>query len=188
MPEKAEGNYIDEDDVTNWPDGSSTADRQKIIDGVEQLVEHITKDYFYAKSFNMKYNGNDRGRLYPIIKQRMISVTEVYISGTLLPSAEWDFDEDSIFFVNSGKFTRGRNNINIIGTLGWTDCPLYIKKACIILCEVENDETLHETYVFKSERLGEYSYTRGDTNYTGIPKVDEYLDRYINRRPLLATY
>lgn len=187
MPEKAEGNYIDEDDVTNWPDSSSTADRQEVIDGVEQLVEHITKDYFYAKSFNMKYNGNDKDRLFPILEQIILSVSEIYIDGVELASGEWDFDEDSVYTTGQ-KFTKGHNNINIIGTLGWTDCPLYIKKACIILCEVENDDTLHETYVFKSERLGEYSYTRGDTNYTGIPKVDEYLDRYINRRPTLATY
>ena len=198
-------NYISVSDIENWPDGMSEEDKQKTIDGVEQLIEHITKDYFYAKCFSLKFNGNNKDRLYLPIKQKILSVTTVYIDETLLPSTEWDYDENSIFASissteidpielaeNDKLFPRGHNNINIIGTLGWSECPYHIKRACAILIEAENDSELYEKYNFKSERLGEYSYTKGDAfdkkNLTGIPEVDRYLSEYVNRRPIIATY
>ena len=202
MSEKAEGNYIKEDDVDNFADESSLADRQAIIDGVEQLVEQITKDYFYAKAFDMKFNGNGRDRYYLSIEQEILTVTNVYVNDVELASTEWDYDEDSVFgSINATEidpmellerinlFPRGHNNIRIVGTIGWLVCPHLIKQACIILARAENDDTLYEKAHFKSERLGEYSYSQDtDKNYTGIPEVDSKLDRYINRRPTLATY
>ena len=197
----AEGNYIVESDIDNWPDGMEESAKQEIIDGVEQLVEHITKDYFYAKAFDFKYNGNKKNRLYLPIKQKILSVTAVYINEIELTSTEWDYDENSVFasitsteidpieLAESDKlFPRGHNNINIVGTLGWLACPYLIKQACIVLARVENDDTLYDTYYFQSERLGEYSYTQAGKSNTGIPEVDRKLDRYINRRPIITTY
>jgi hypothetical protein len=194
-------NYISISDVDNWADGMSDDDKQEVIDGVEQTVERITKDYFYAKSFDMKFNGNDRNRLYLPIKQKILSVTAVYIDEIELQSTEWDYDENSIFASissieidpielaeNEKLFPRGHNNINIVGTLGWSACPFHIKKACIMLVKFDNDDTLYEAYRFQSERLGEYSYTRNGKSYTGMAEVDEYLNRFINRRPILTTY
>ena len=197
----AEGNYIVDDDIDNFPDDITKEERQAIIDGVEHLVERITKDYFYAKAFDTKLNGNGKKRIYLSIEQEILSVTGVYVNEVELADTEWDYDEDSVFAsINPTEidplaiaerinlFPRGHNNIRIVGTLGWTACPYLIKKACIILARAENDETLYEKAHFKSERLGEYSYTRDGKNYTGISEVDSILDRYINRRPTLATY
>lgn len=194
-------NYISISDIDNWPDGMSESGKQEVIDGVEQVVERITKDYFYAKSFNMKLNGNHRNRLYLPIRQKILSVTSVLINEIELQSTEWDYDENSIFASlssteidpielaeNDKLFPRGHNNINIIGTLGRSACPYQIKKACIMLVKFDNDDTLYEAYRFKSERLGEYSYTRDGKSYTGIAEVDEYLNRFMNRRPNIATY
>lgn len=194
-------NYISISDIDNWPDGMTESEKQEVIDGVEQTVERITKDYFYAKSFDMKFNGNGRNRLYLPIKQKILSVTAVYIDEIELQSTEWDYDENSIFASissteidpieladNEKLFPRGHNNINIVGTLGWSACPFYVKKACIMLVKFDNDDTLYETYRFQSERLGEYSYTNNGKCYTGIVEVDEYLNRYVNRRPNIATY
>ncbi len=36
MSEEAEGKYIHEDDVDNWPVSSTVAERQEIIDEVDQ--------------------------------------------------------------------------------------------------------------------------------------------------------
>ena len=195
-------NYISISDIDNWPEGITEEEKQEVLDGVEQLVERITKDYFYAKSFNFKYNGNNRDRLYFPIRQKVLSVTAVYIDEIELPSTEWNYDENSIFASISSTeidpielaeytklFPRGHNNINIVGTLGWSVCPYIIKQACIILAKAENDSDLYDDYNFKSERLGEYSYSRGDEGIlTGIPEVDRYLSKYINRRPIIATY
>jgi len=197
----ATGNYIVDDDIDNFPDDVTKAERQAIIDGVEQLVERITKDYFYEKAFDIKLNGNGKKRIYLSIRQKILSVTAVYVNDVLLADTEWDYDEDSVFaspdalFIDPTEleerqklFSRGHNNIRVVGTLGWTACPLQIKQACIILVRAENDDELYETYHFKSERLGEYSYSRDGKNYTGIPEVDSKIDRYMNRRPTLATY
>ena len=194
-------NYISISDIDNWPDGMSDSEKQEVIDGIEQSVERITKDYFYAKAFDTKLNGNGKNRIYLSVEQEILSVTKVYINEVELTDTEWDYDEDSVFgSINPTEidplamaerinlFPRGHNNIRIVGTLGWAACPYLIKKACIILVRAENDDTLYDRADFKSERLGEYSYTRGDKNYTGIPEADGYLDRYINRRPTLATY
>jgi len=194
-------NYISISDIDNWPDGMSESEKQEVIDGVEQVVERITKDYFYAKSFDMKLNGNNKNRLYIPVRQKILSVTNVYIDEIELPSTEWDYDENSVFASissaeidpielaeNDKLFPKGHNNINIVGTLGWSSCPYQIKKACIMLVKFDNDNTLYEAYRFKSEHLGEYSYTRDGKSYTGIAEVDEYLNRYMNRRPNIATY
>ena len=194
-------NYIQISDVDNWPDGMSDPDKQEVIDGVEQAVERITKDYFYEKAFDTKLNGNDKGRIFLSIRQIILSVTAVYVNDEALADTEWDYDEDSVFasldateidpivlLERRRLFPRGHNNIRIVGTLGWSACPYSVKQACIILAKAENDDDLYQTYHFKSEKLGEYSYSRDGKNYTGIPEADTKLDKYINRRPILATY
>jgi len=197
----ATGNYIVDDDIDNFPDDITKEERQVIIDDVEHLVERITRDYFYEKAFDVRLNGNDKGRIFFSIRPKILSVTAVYVNGELLADTEWDYDEDSVFVSLDATeidpivllerrrlFPRGHNNIRIVGTLGWLTCPYLVKQACIILARAQNDSDLYETYNFKSEKLGEYSYTRDGKNYTGIPEVDTKLDRYINRRPILATY
>lgn len=44
--------------------GSSETERQEIIDRVEQLIEKITRDYFYAKTFEIYQNGNGKDKLF----------------------------------------------------------------------------------------------------------------------------
>ncbi len=44
--------------------GSSTAERQEVIDRVEQLIEKITRDYFYIKTFEIYRDGNGKDKLF----------------------------------------------------------------------------------------------------------------------------
>jgi len=79
--EKAKGNYItDEDEVNNWADGLTVAERQAVIDEVEAQVERITKDYFYPKTFHEFLDGNGRDRLFLPIRQKILSINYVAIS------------------------------------------------------------------------------------------------------------
>lgn len=80
MPEKAEGNYIIEDDIDNFPAGSDVADRQEIINEVETRVERITKDYFYPKTFREFLDGNGKDRLFLSIRQKILSINCMAIS------------------------------------------------------------------------------------------------------------
>ncbi|MBA7516386.1 hypothetical protein ES705_08434 [subsurface metagenome] len=79
--EKAKGNYItDEDEVNNWADGLTVAERQAVIDEVEAQVERITKDYFYLKTFHEFLDGNGRDRLFLPIRQKILSINYMAIS------------------------------------------------------------------------------------------------------------
>ncbi|MBA7657490.1 hypothetical protein ES703_65428 [subsurface metagenome] len=79
--EKAKGNYItDEDEVNNWADGLTVAERQAVIDEVEAGVERITKDYFYPKTFHEFLDGNGRDRLFLPIRQKILSINYMAIS------------------------------------------------------------------------------------------------------------
>jgi len=44
--------------------GSSTAERQEVIDRAEQLIENITKDFFHSKTFAIYRDGNGKDKLF----------------------------------------------------------------------------------------------------------------------------
>lgn len=182
-------------------EGESLTDRQAVIDRVEALVEKITHDYFYAKAFDIFRNGNGRNRLYLELKPRVLTVTAIKVREVEIPSTEWIFDESFVFISptpsypaellrrEENLFPKGFQNIEIIGTMGYTNCPDAVKKACIILARNENDSTLYEKYEFNKESMGRvYSYDRGEEEYlSGIIEADRYLRRYVNRRPVMAS-
>lgn len=67
------------------------------------------------------------------------------------------------------------------------DPPRAIKKACIILCRYDNDNTLYTKYAFDSEHLGDWSYGRGGKKHlTGVVEADEKLLPFIKRKPLIG--
>jgi len=101
--------------------------------------------------------------------------------GTLMEPAE--------FFIDN-YFPKGVRNVEVKGTIGHYTCPQAIKDACVILARHENDSTLYTSYSeFKSEKLGDYSYTRDDSQkyMTGVTEADLKIKPYINHRLVLAT-
>jgi len=192
--------------------GSSESDRQEVIDRVEQLIERITKDYFYTKDFTIYRNGNDNDQLFLGLVPDILSVTEIKISGVALTTSWYTNDVNSVYLdpeaetLSAGDmaelhlrlkykrrlFPEGINNIKITGTYGWESCPVAIKKAAIILCQYENDNTLYSAYSgsLKSEKLGDYSYTLSDRvsarESTGVNEADNLIRNYIRRKPMLS--
>ena len=192
-------------------EGSSTVDRQEIITRAENLIENITRDYFYAKAFAVYRDGNDKDRLFLGFVPDILTVTEILISGVELTSSWWTNDVNSVYLdpeavtteesdmaelhlrlkYRRRLFPKGMGNIKITGTYGWSSCPAAIKRAAIILCEAENDSTLYPSYSgqLKSENLGDYSYTLAEVNSkttTGIDKVDKLIANYIRKKPVLG--
>lgn len=190
--------------------GSSTVERQEVIDRAEQLIERTTKDYFYAKAFAMYFDGNANDKLFLMLRPDILTVTEILISGVALDTSWWTYNTDSVYLDPEAAtgdelpelllrlkykrriFPRGMGNIKITGTYGWTACPVTIKRAAIILCRYENDDTLYDTHDsnLKSEKLGDYSYTLSDTasakDSTGIDEVDKLLKNYIRKKPIIG--
>ncbi len=190
--------------------GSSESDRQEVIDRAEQLIERITRDYFYAKDFAVYRNGNDNDQLFLGLVPDIISVTEVLISGVALTTSWYTNDVNSVYLdpeaetLSAGDmaelhlrlkykrrlFPEGMGNIKITGTMGHINTPVAIKKAAIILCRAENSETLYTRYDdFQQEKLGDYSYNRGSKRYlTGIMEADQLIRNYIRRKPMLSAF
>jgi len=203
----AAGNYIVEADVDNWPTPAVTADRQETIDRAEQLIESLTHDYFYAEDFVIYRDGNGADNLVLNLYPNILSVTEILVYGIALATSWYTFDIDSVYLdpesatggiddpelllrmkYKHGLFSKGRNNIKITGTYGWDACPVSIKRAAVILCRYENDETLYTMYEdVVSDKLADATYNREFKKFlTGIHEADRLIRNYIRRKPMLA--
>lgn len=185
-------------------EGSSEADRQTIIDRVEDLIEQITKDFFYAKSFVIYLDGNDNDRLFLGLLPDVLTVTEILVFGVELSSSWWTYNNRSIYLdpeAVSGDpelrlrlkyeqrlFPKGMGNIKVTGTHGWAVCPAAIKQAAIILCRAENDETLYTKYDdLVTDKMGDASYGRGSKIFlTGIHEADKLLRNHIRKKPMMS--
>lgn len=201
------GNYINPDDIDNWPTGTTDAEKAAIIEKMEKRVEKITDTHFYPKNFDLRQNGNNANRLFLHLEAPILSVTEVRVCDVLMDPMWYAYDDYSIYYdcessgagpldpeakylldtiEQVGLFPRGFNNIRVIGTYGEA-VPEWIKQVIIILVKDHNDPTLY-THYMKSEKIGDYSYTKDDglTYYTGVKEADEWLDLYINRDPDLG--
>ncbi len=204
---------ISTDELTDELAGATvtitSGERQETIERIENLIEQITKDRFYAKAFVIYKNGNDNDQLFLGLIPDILTVTEILISGVELTSSWWTYNANSVYLdpeavtVEAGDraelhlrlkykrklFPKGIGNIKITGTMGWSSCPLQIKKAAVMLCQAENDITLYPGYgSFKSEKLGDYSYTRGEQTkvLSGIDRIDKLLYNFIRRKPMMG--
>ncbi len=188
-------------------DGSSTTERQETIDAAETLIEQTTHDYFYSKAFVEYFNGNGKNRLSLGLIPTILTVTEILLSGVELISS-WYTNNDNAVYLDpettggadtaesyyrssrkKGMFPRGNGNIKITGTFGWSSCPIAIKKAAIVLCRFENDNTLYTSYDdLSSEKIGEQQWVRGVAKkyLTGIQEADRLIHKYIRNKPVFG--
>ena len=186
--------------------GSSEADRQAIINQVEQLIESLTHDYFYSKAFVIYRNGNGQDHLLLNLQPHILTVTEILVLGVALETSWYTNDANAVYLdpesatggvddpelmlrmkYKKGLFSRGTNNIKITGMYGWSTCPAAIKSAAIILCRYENDETLYTMYDdVVSDKLADATYSRGNKKFlTGIHEADKLIRNYIRKKPML---
>lgn len=274
----ADGNYIKSTDVDNWADAGITvdADKQAVIDRIEEQVERLTGDYFYPKDFDIYLDGNGKSRLFLGFKPDILSVSSIKVSGITLGASWYTHDEESVYLESESLssdslleiettvlFPRGRGNIHIVGTKGWpdgkldiddidgifqvgetisapappdgsgatatvkevyptylkiinrsatnfvdneqitggtsgatadvdnvagavNDPPRAIKKACIILCRYDNDNTLYKKYYKGTEKLGDFSYSTTEKPLAGVREADVLIGPYVRKKPLIG--
>lgn len=185
--------------------GSSESERQAVIDRVEQLIERVTRDYFYSKSFEIYRDGNGKDHLSLGLTPSLLAVTEIKVFGIELDTSWWTYDDHAVYLDSevvqgddlpevlyrlshkNSIFPKGTKNIKITGTYGWSSTPEAIKQATIILCRYENDETLYTKYDdLVSDKLGDSQYNRsGDQKFlTGIHEADRRIREYIRKKPI----
>ena len=188
-------------------DGSSTAERQAVINRAEQLIEKLTKDYFYSKAFVVYRDGNGCDWLPLGLQPDILTVTEITVYGIVLETTWYTNDVNDVYLDpesatggiddaelllrmghKQGLFSKGLSNIKITGTYGWTTCPPAISQAAVILCRYENDETLYTKYEdVESDKLDDASYSRGSKRFmTGIHEADNLIRNYKRLKPILG--
>ena len=188
-------------------DGSSTAERQAVIDRAEQLIERLTKDFFYSKAFVIYRDGNGCDWLPLGLQPDILTVTEITVYGIELEDSWYTNDVNDVYLDlesatggiddpelllrtkhKQGLFSSGQANIKITGTYGWTTCPAAIKQAAVILCRYENDETLYTMYEdVVSDKLDDASYSRGTKRFmTGVHEADNLIRNYKRLKPILG--
>jgi len=210
-----EGCYLNELDIDNWPAGITDAQKQAVIDKVEQLIDKVTETTWCEAAFDIELNGNGKNRLFIPTKTDIISVTHVYIDCIELDSSWYTHDKNSIYLdscaegegglspelyyklaeaIEKGIFVRGYNNIHVVGTEGETtdpdDIPEAIKQAAVILAKWENEPASEAAAgLMKSEKIGDYSYTTlavaEEDVLTGVNKADMLLRHYVKRKAIL---
>lgn len=129
-----DGNYIKCTDVDNWADAGITtdADKQAVIDRIEEQVERLTKDCFYPKAFDVRIDGNGANRIFPSFHQDLILVSNVYVNDIEIGSTEWEYDKHSVYssilaqeyqylIESSRLFPTGEGNVRIKGAVGWPE-------------------------------------------------------------------
>lgn len=93
----ATGCFLVEADITNWPVGYTEAQKQAIIDKVEQIIDKVTGTHWCATAFDIKLNGNNKNRLFIPLETDILSVTQILIDCVDLDSSWWTYDINSVF-------------------------------------------------------------------------------------------
>ena len=72
--------YIKIADIDNFSTGATIAEKQEVIDRVEEIIEETTNDVFYPKTFHIFLDGNGKNRIFPFLKSDILSVNKLVIS------------------------------------------------------------------------------------------------------------
>lgn len=198
------GNYITAADIDNWPGAYGDAEKADALARMEELVEKVTGDLFYSADFDVFVDGNGKDRLNVGLKPSILTVTSIEIAAIVLSSDYWNYDKTFVYrdpeavtsevelrwllkqYKTEGLFPAGINNIEIIGTYGWTTTPQNIKEAMIVLCRDDNDGTLYTHYMEGEESFGGYTYNRKGKLWTGVKEADDLLGKFIKRVPMMS--
>ncbi len=119
------GHYITDTEVSNFASGATDAQKQAVIDFVEERIQKLTKDFFYPKVFGINVDGNGENLLNLNLIPNILSVSSIEVSGSELSSSYYTHDKHSVFLdynrTSGGLFTTGYRNIHVAGTYGWAE-------------------------------------------------------------------
>jgi len=91
------GNYVSDTDIDNWPDGYTDVQKLDVIQRVEAMIESLTRDYFYARSFSITLDGNGKNQLFLGLTPDILSVSEVKLCEVALGTSLFSYDKNSVF-------------------------------------------------------------------------------------------
>ncbi len=188
------------------------AEIQAALDEAEAMIEYLLGDWFYPKSVTQLIDGNGEYELYffPLIPARCISLTsvlEVDVDGSTVLTTytededfklythyirmfhlSGDIDSPRVQIFRGGRWPRGEQNIQVIGSFGWADAPPMIIKATkyLALESLLPGSTNTARQDVSQASWPDFTITfRGDTGQggaftTGYPEIDRWLQPYLN--------
>lgn len=192
------GNYIEHTDIGFWPAGYSTADKDAVINRVEEQIDLICHDVFYEHSATVTLDGNGQQRLPHEQDKKLTGVSSLTVDSSAISADSYSFNEVEIYYEDDAEsvwnvedtapvFRRGIQNVVIAGDWGWETTPYSITRVAILMVQMELALIGEASPVpggsagFKSERLGDYSYTLADGQQpiTGHAEIDRLIRPYI---------
>ena len=90
------GCYLVEADISNWPAGYTDAQKQAVIDKVEQIIDAVTGTHWCSTAFDIKLNGNNKNRLFVPLHTDILTVTSILVDCVELDSSWWTYDKNSV--------------------------------------------------------------------------------------------
>ena len=199
VPDAVDGNYITSTDLDNYGvDTDDVTDDQLalIVADVEAAIDRHTGDQFYLTSGATKYfDGSSKDKLFfmPITPLRLRAVTTVdfwdmvtsasTLSLVVLEDYRLADSHEYIRRTDGGIWTRGSQNIRIVGDWGWTACPDPIRwcAALMVAQRVDPDfKGLHVDATLKWPHLsiGRDVSAKRISPITGYPVIDQILWSY----------
>ena len=144
-----------------------------LITAVQSEAQHICNRYFEETDYTEKYDGNLQDELllknYPVISVTSVTIIDTddsIISSLDMDSIATDQIQGSIYY--KGSFPKGRMNISVVYSAGYSDDPSSgefavpndLKTALMDMVEESKVLTITDPNL-KKEKLGDYSYERG---------------------------
>ena len=160
---------------------------ERAIEECEALFEKLTGRKFYRRTLTIKVDGTGSNLLYLQEYAPIVSITSLKINGDTIPSDFYGVYEDhiklktgmkSIYWGRTGymKFPVGVQNVEIIGEFGYEETDevfKLVKRAIREMVKMSLKGQLFASY--KSEKIGDYAYDRGDKQVVISDEVDKII-------------
>jgi hypothetical protein len=154
---------------------------ERWINAASQQIEDFTQRKLINQS-HTEYQSGTRGSELVLEQWPAQKPSALYIDSdwsfaaeSLVDANDYEVVDGSILILKSGNFPKGRRNVKIEYTAGYTDLPSSIEYACLLLVQFYRDH-------FADRRLGKETKTKSGETVTysmGIPlEIAQLLEPY----------
>jgi hypothetical protein len=165
-------------------------DLQDLIDDANAAVDMRCNRTFAVTTYTEAHDGENGPRVW-LRNPPILSITSVTINGTALDNTfgdAWTFSPGSGELLRGNGqddprfapwFPKGRQNVVTVYNGGFSPLPGAVRRATLVLVKHLAAAT-KVTGMFRSESIGDYSYTIGDPESVAFPPLAaELLEDFI---------
>lgn len=188
--------YTTEAEVEKDGNSYETDDFTSAVAVADSWIDKITGDHYESTALTLTLDGsgNNLQSLLHSTLLKVISVTSIKLLDPRNTDYTYDATKPEYFvyahylrrYYDSEIWPTGFQNIQVIGTFGWSTVPGPIAQASTQLTRMILDPDSELDMSALSIRIGDLSFTRArydnvdDSDMTGVPAVDRILRLYQN--------